>query len=345
MKQTVKTAIIVTALLVGNSHLKAQDADSTRLRPTFELEYTTELQTDFTDANWANLLQLRAAFPISRKFSFNVSSVSVVATDEEPLAEELQGFSNITAWNIPFALSVAGFTWHINDCHSLFAGIRRMDEDYFCSDDLSLFTNASCGGFPTITANYAIPVYPMAAMGIHYAYDSKKLKIQASLYNGTGSYEFTGRNNVFRICPQSDGIFALGQVEYRHRGSRYYLGASLHDWDLLGIGERKPRPSTWIYAEQVLGGNFTLLAAYSHAFSSDELCNDFFAIGGKYTFKKAELGIFSDYTRIIGIDEWATELTCKIALTNYLSLQPALHIITTDDITNCIGMLRLNVCL
>jgi hypothetical protein len=53
----------------------------------------------------------------------------------------------------------------------------------------------------------------------------------------------------------------------------------------------------------------------------------------------------TEYTRIDGIDEWATELTCKLALSDHLSLQPVVHILTTDSKTKCIGMMRLNICL
>ena len=334
---------ILAIILLGCSHqLTAQQEP---LRPSFGVEYTGELQTDFERTKFVHLLQLRAELPLSRHVTFDVSSISLAHTDEEPLYSDLQGYSNIEAWNIPFALSVAGFTWHINDSHSLFAGIRLIDEDYFNSDGLGLFVNSSCGGFPTITGNFAIPSYPMASMGIHYVYDSESLGVQASLYNGTGSYEFTGRNNMFRVCPQSDGIFALAQAEYRHQNSHYFLGASMHDRDLLLLGERKLRPSVWTYAEQALSKRLTLLAAYSHAFSSDEICNDFCGIGGRYACKNLEFGLFSDYTRILDIDEWATELTCKLGLSNYLSLQPVLHILTTDGETKCIGMMRLNISL
>ena len=55
-------------------------------------------------------------------------------------------------------------------------------------DDLfgrnSLFTNSSCGGFPTLTYNYYVPTFPFAAMGLHYKYDYKDITFQASLYNG-----------------------------------------------------------------------------------------------------------------------------------------------------------------
>ena len=168
MANASKTAIVTMALLLGGCHqLMAQgDADSVSLRPSFGLDYTSELQTDFSRAKWNNILQLRADVPLSRKFSFHVASSSFVTTNEEYLADDLQGFSNIDSWNIPFTFMVAGFTWHINDRHSLFAGIRRIDEDYFWG-------------------------------------------VQASIYNGMASDELTGRYNMFRVCPKSDGVLCV----------------------------------------------------------------------------------------------------------------------------------------
>ena len=246
-----KTAIVTMALLLGGCHqLMAQgDADSVSLRPSFGLDYTSELQTDFNCAKWNNLLQLRADVPLSRKFSFHVASSSFVTTNEDYLADDLQGFSNIDSWNIPFTFMVAGFTWHINDRHSLFAGIRRIDEDYFCSDAHALFTNSSCGGYPTITFNYPVAIYPVSAMGIHYAYDSENLGVQASIYNGMASDELTGRYNMFRVCPQSDGVLVFSQVEYRHQESHYGIGASLFECEMWEEDEWKPYPSLWAYVE------------------------------------------------------------------------------------------------
>lgn len=126
---------IILMVLIGSHHpLMAQRADSTRWRPSFGVDYTSELQTDFKRTKFVNLLELRADLPLSRHLSVNLSSISVATTDEEPLGNDLQGFSNIDSWNKVFALSVAGLTWQVNDAHSLFAGLRRIDEDYFCSD-------------------------------------------------------------------------------------------------------------------------------------------------------------------------------------------------------------------
>lgn len=99
----------------------------------------------------------------------------------------------------------------------------------------------------------------------------------------------------------------------------------------------------WTYAEHALTPNLTLIAAYGHAFGSDNLCENFCALGGKYALKRAELGLFSDYTQVLGIDEWATELICSLQLTNYLTVKPVFHIITTNGSTNCVGMLRVDI--
>ena len=320
-----------------------KNTDRSSSGTSFRLGYISEYQTDLRRSRLGNQLQLGAELPLSRSFSFHVSTISFVATDQELLAEDLLGYSNIDAPNIPLTLAVAGFRWDFLNGHSLFAGIRRMDEDYFCSDALSLFTNSSYGGVPTITGNFDIAAYPTAAMSLHYSYDRGNFGIRASLYNGVGHDRFTGKDNVFRVCPASDGVFALGQVEYRHNDCHYFLGASLHYGNLPGTSGKKLRPTLWAYGEQALSGKFTLIVIYSHAFPVDSPCRNFYNIGGKYSIGKADFGISSAYTRMDGIGEWATELTGVYHLTERLYAQPVVHIIQTDRHTRCIGMLRLGV--
>lgn len=340
------TKTTIFAILSGTSiSVAAQDSDSTSMRPVFAVTYTGEIQTDLKKSRQLNLLELSAELPLSRNVSANIATISYAATDEKPLTEDIQGYSNLEGEKLALAISVAGLTWHINDRHSLFAGIRRIDEDYFCSDAIALYTNSSCGIFPTISCNYDIATYPKASLGVHYTYERENLTVQASLYNGTGHNRFTGRDNIFRICPKSDGVFAIGQMEYRHNDSHYYLGASMHHDDLGGTADREVRPTAWTYAEQALGDNLTLIAAYSHAFSSGNPCRNFCGVGANYSLGKAELGVFSDYTRVDGVNEWATELTANINFTEHISVQPALHIIDTDSHTKCIGMLRLGISL
>lgn len=333
-----KTIYTIIALLEVCLHLPAQDADSTSLRPTFGADFSSEVQTDFEKFRNANLLQLHAHVPLSRKLTFEAGAIGSLITGQELDIIDLQGISNIDTYEmeVPFALTVAGFTWQPGDHHSLFAGIRRTDEDYFCSETLSLFTTSSCGIFPTISMNFPIGTFPYAAVGFHYAYDNENLRLQASLYNGEGNYRFTGPNNVFRFCPESDGLFALAQAEYRHRGSHYYLGASLHS-------QPEATPTVWTYAEQALWPNLTLLAAYGHAFGSYISSPNFAALGGKYTYKRATFGLISTYARILNTDEFSTEFVCNLQLTSFLALKPAFHIITDDGTTKCVAQLRVNI--
>ena len=324
----------------------AHEADSTSLRPSFGVDYTGEVQTDFERFRQANLLELKADIPFSKALSFQVSTITAWTTRPYLDVNDLQVFSNIDVYalRVPFSLAVAGFTWQMNDRHSLFAGIRRVDEDYFCSDVMGLFTNSSCGIFPTLSYNEHATTFPFAAMGLHYVYDHKNICLQASLYNGDCDYHLTGRYNMFRVCPQSDGVYAIGQVEYRHRDSHYYLGGSLNSGP-------DSAPTMWAYAEQALMPNLTMILAYSHAFGDNLPCNDFCGIGARYVYKRAEFGIFTDFTSVSDveedasdeIDEFATEFVCELHLTDYFSVKPVLHIITTDDETKYVGMLRVKL--
>ena len=44
-----------------------------------------------------------------------------------------------------------------------------------------------------------------------------------------------------------------------------------------------------------------------------------------------------------GIDEWATEFICSLRITDFLSVKPVLHVITTDGNTKCVGMLQVEI--
>lgn len=140
-----KIGILTFVALIGsNNCTMAQETDGQKPRPTFGLEYTGEVQTDFKKLKSVNLLELGAQLPLTSKLSVELGSISVLTTDEAILTNCLQNFSSIDAPNIPFALTTAGLAWQINERHHLFAGIHRIDDNYFCSDMLGLFTHSSC---------------------------------------------------------------------------------------------------------------------------------------------------------------------------------------------------------
>ena len=172
----------------------------------FGAEYTTEWQTDFRQGvNWVNLLHLSYSSPTFLGMQLNAASVSIAQTREEAFMHDLQTFSNIEEENLPFALSMLGIGRE-TEKYSVFFGIRNVNEDYFTSPCTSLFTNSSCGIFPTLSAETPLANYPVASVGFDGKIRWNRWLFQLSVYNGTGYKQLTGKENVFRFCPKSDGI-------------------------------------------------------------------------------------------------------------------------------------------
>ena len=305
-------------------------------------EYTTEMQTDFRRAaNWVNLLRADFTLAASERFHFDLATISIARTRDERLIDDWQTFSNIEEENLPLSLAVAGIRWQ-GEAHMLFVGIRNMNEDYFVSPVTSLFTNSSCGIFPTISANAPIANYPLSSFGIHYAFETEHWQFQTTLYNGTGHNRFAGRQNVFRICPASDGIFGIASLNYRNNGSNFNIGTTFFS----GIApetekaEKMTNVALWAYAELRILPSLYALLQYSASPSREAACNMYAGAGFQIRCRKAELGLVSNCARFAIGDEWATEATVKIPLARTCYLQPALHCIRSDGSWKCAGMLR-----
>lgn len=380
MKTIIRYIILLGTFLCCAANAAAQQEDGGR-SVEFGLQLTSELQvTDKGNFNNANLLRLGVSVPVSSSICFEAASISTYMTASESIGSDMQTFSNIDADKIPFALSVCGVSWTFpspsqgksetssvseyaqkrGGSHTLFMGIRNMNEDYFCSDATSFFTNSSCGIYPTISTNYPIANYPYASVGIHYRYEksitpslpakkgendlmetpsitgSDGVRLQVSLYNGTGHNRFTGRSNIFRFCPKSGGIFGITEVSYTHRGNSYFLGNALYYKD--GIST-----TPWFYTEQSITPHLTLLAGCSHAFATEAECKNFVGLGALYKLGKCQLGAFTDYANFTEGNEFATEVSCKIPILQYLDIQPTVHLASYDGIFQCAGTLRVGL--
>lgn len=325
------------------SHLILAQEHNTAKSYEVGMEYTGELQTDFDGGyNFLNLLRLDGKLNLGRNVSVDVSTLSIGRAREAMLGD-LQVFSNLeTEEGIPLTLAVAGVEWGVpvkSGKHTFFVGIRNTGEDYFASDVTSFYTNSSCGIFPTISANFPIATYPFAAMSIHYQWDSEHWGAKATVYNGAGAYGFSGGENLFRVCPNSDGVFCMAQGEYKTERGDFFLGGSLY----------KSSPTMWVYGEHCLlssqNSHFHLIGAYSHSFNTSTACRNFGGVGAKLYTKGAEVGIFTDYADFAGMHEHATELTVKVPIGEYVYVQPTLHYIDGSTAQNIVGMLRLGVSL
>lgn len=360
----IKRGLAAVVMLVCSMVASAQDGVSMadgKVRLT--AEYTGELQTDFgmeheneqehsSSVNCMNLLRLGVEVQLSRKITASVSTMSMGRTSKHRVVDDLQVFSNIEAGNLLLGIEKAGLEWNIDGKNHIFAGIRNIGYDYFTSDVTSLFTNSSCGIVPTVGCSYPIANYPVSSVGLHYTLDcilnadsTRFFGFKASLYNGVASNGLFGRDNVFRVCPGSDGVFGVAQAEYRFGKTDCFLGGVFH----TGIPEeglkRGFRTMIWAYGEHQLTDRMSVIAAYSHAFHDDATCFNFAGVGGKYKVGQTEIGLFTDYADFRGKDEWAAELTCRVPFLQRCFVQPTVHLVGYDGRVNLIGLFRLGVAL
>ena len=329
-------------LFAASAPLSAQD---------FHADMTTEVETNFKDkANWLNLLKLSFSVALCKEHLYlDLATFSLWETRKSGVSNDYQTFSNIFTGNMLLTPATIGLRWE-NGKSSLFLGVQKSDDSYIAYPGAGLFTNSSAGTYPTMSMNSSIPVYPSAALGIHYVYSSCGWTAQASVLNGKAGSHFTGSDNVFRFCPKSDGIFSIATVDYSAHGSFYMLGSSFYsghvhpdlpvDSETPDDGSRLNRLAFHGYAEQQVSPSTKLVFQASASPSHGADCTAYFAVGATKTVKKTELGVISNYAHFSFGKEWATEATAKITLFDNMYIQPTLDFIRSDGDTNVIGLFR-----
>lgn len=317
-----------------------------------DLTYTTEVQTNFRkEGKWVNLLRLDYSCPLGRNFRFSFSSISIAETRQDALVDDMQGFSNIEEKNLPFAPAVLGLEYRTSRS-SLFLGVRNVNEDYFTSPCSSFFTNSSCGIYPTLSANYPLANYPLAAVGLDYRLTSGPWEMELSVYNGTAQCSLTGAHSVFRVCPDTDGVLGLSSVNYRKNDSEYSMGAGIHRGmcvgDETGVEEAVASPQQkrmtcvlWACAEQRVCRRGYALLQGSVRPSVEGGCRNYAGAGGVVKYDKVSFGFFLDYADYTTAHEWAGEVSCRWACTSRVTVQPAIHLIRNSNGNYAAGLLRM----
>ena len=163
--------------------------------------------------NWVNQLRLDLSVPVfNGKGSFEAATLHLAKTGESVIGD-WQGFSNIEADDMFAAIAVLGYMHEWKAGH-LFVGVRNVNEDFFTSDVTALFTNSSCGIFPTVAASYPIANYPLSGLTVYFDVTKGGWTFRNSIYNGSGYNGWTAHDNPFLVRPKKDGIFNISQLEY-----------------------------------------------------------------------------------------------------------------------------------
>lgn len=328
--------------------------------------YTTELQCAKKGRqNWVNLLRVEASLPV-KSGSFDMVTQHIYKVRKERIADDWQVFSNIEENNLPVSLAVLGYTQKLGSM-SLFAGVRNVNEDFFISPISSLFANSSCGIFPTLSANYPLPNYPLSALCLDYKLQTGDWHFESSLYNGVAHSGFCDNGGVFAFNLRRDGFFSISSLAYESNVGNYFCGFTLRNRMCAGNGagnsvqnsplqaekevSNRMNAAWWLYVEQPLykveEKRIDLLAQYSENRSVTIGCRRYAGLGASFSTitsqnRKQEVGVIVNYAQFTYGAEVACEVTCKWQLKEHFSLQPALHWISNNQGAYCIGMLRAN---
>lgn len=315
--------------------------------------YTTEGEwANGGRTNLVNLLRLEGSIPLGKNTELNLATLHLLQ-DKEHLIPDNQGFSNIDGDNMLASLAVLGINYQ-RDGLQLFGGVRNMNEDYFTSPVTALFTNSSCGVFPTL-ASMPIANYPYSSLCIHSDFSWKNWEMKFSLYNGLGYNGWTHHNFPFRVNLKDDGVFILSEFSYHKGYNSYFVGAATHnklfyDENMVRLPERE-NVNRWncvyyLYAEQNLWSDLqnrlNLLLQYSHASNSRMGCHDYAGAGCEWNHcDNNRYGLFLQYGCYAGNKEYSMEMTVWRKISDHIAVQPAFHWIRNDNGGFVVGMLRL----
>ena len=337
----------------------------------FSGELTSEWQWDMNKrTNWVNLLRLDMRLPLANgKGAFEAATLHVAKTNNETIIGDWQGFSNIEADNMFAAIAVLGYMHSWEKAH-LFVGVRNVNEDFFTSDVTALFTNSSCGIFPTIAASYPIANYPLAGLTIYFDVTRGPWTFKNSIYNGTGYNGWRHNDNPFIVKPNTDGMFNISQLEYAKGETHYFAGLTLHtrqhyavysgngtsdadnntpntnnstqDADnstqedaVVDKTSKKISCAWWLYGEQPVwtaaDKSVVCMAQYSENSSRKSECYRYAELGCAYRDCLNECGLSGQYARFQEGNEWTVEMTWRRQLNERITLQPSFQFVNNAN--------------
>lgn len=365
---TLRLACLSCAIAIGGrSPLFCQ-------RVKWEISGTTEGLWNITDgkAGWCNLLEVSAETGLWKGAGLEAAAISTYNLGI-PVAGDLQAFSCIDAGpDKAFRLIEAGIRQDIGDKCSVYAGLRNIDMDHFTTPFTALFTNASHGNFPILSANFPLATYPLAALCLHAEFSPLQgLTLRESLYNGVASDRI---NRQFRFCPRGDGMFNIGSLSYhigeegRHHGYYavgYALGSSPSETspdkiaskrEQTGLARSLPSVSgqsktfnyaLWTLIEQPLlhVGESHLGAMWQGGTSpaSRSTCRHYWGAGliwSNIPPRMTQVGLVVNRALYADGRETDVELTGSFPVCDHFTLQPAVHCINTGGNYTAAAQLR-----
>ena len=191
------------------------------------------------ETGWCNLLEVSAETGLWKNAQLETAAISTYNLGI-PVAGDLQAFSCIDAGpDKAFRLIEAGIRQNIGDKGSVYAGLRNIDMDHFTTPFTALFTNASHGNFPILSANFPLATYPWQPFACTRNSPLASLTFAKA---STTAWPATVSTVQFRFCPHSDGMFNIGSLSY-HIGEEDRI-MDITPWDMPSAPVRPKHPPT-----------------------------------------------------------------------------------------------------
>lgn len=295
----------------------------------------SEFQYNFRSlCTWVSLLEIRADLSIEKlggwKGGFlGAELISIYRTSKNRIADDIQGFSNIDEPTQLLGLYKLGYTQKLAETE-LFFGLRNINQDYFTTPYTSVFTNSSCGVFPTLSANFPLANYPLSAMCLHVEYrPTEKISIKNSLYNGVAYAQNEDLGRIFTINPSRDGIINLTDFTYTAANGTYNVGIA---------AASKSSYAVWVNIEQAMYKTKSKeVGAVAQVSYSPLDCSLYYGVGtllyGFVTSKNRDVfGINIGIAKYQHTTETAIEVTWSIPVSKHFTVQPAYHNIGSTNI-------------
>ena len=349
---SIKTIMVSLRILLLVNETQAQER-----KHNFGIDYTTEVHSDFgKKVNWVNLLSLKGQYRIWENGELSLNTISIWKTNKERIIDDLQTFSNIEEDNMAVNIFVAGYAHHFKKI-ALFAGIRNVNEDFFIGDYTSLFTNSSCGIYPTLSINFPIANYPLSSMCVHGEFElSETLTVKNSLYNGITRQLFSKEGSLFTINPKKDGILNVAELSYSSKSNNYGFYTIGSVQSVYGSNEQeemskaKINYALWgsiekgIYNFQNKSIGVLLQGSFSPADRND--CKYYYGAGIILnsiipTQSDNILGVFCNNAVFREETEITIEITWKYKVNNHFTFQPSIHCINSRSAVKTVGLVRL----
>lgn len=320
-----------------------------------QAKYISEIQTNYNKKyNWINLLSFQTKLKLWHNGSFSLQTISTYNIFKERIIDDLQVFSNIEEDNAPINLILTGYTHSFNK-FLIFTGIRNVNMDYFTGEYTSIFTNSSCGIYPTISANHQLANYPLAGLCVHEEIKFlDNIILKNSTYDGLAGDILKKNSSLFSFNIPHNGILNITELSYLSKSNLYsfYTIGSIIGNDNNGYNLNKKFNFTiWGSIEKCLYKSgkkeFGLLAQTSIASEKFNDCKYYYGFGLVWKdflpIKRVSyIATFINNAYFLLAKETLFEITFQCIVSQYLTIQPTFNYIITGDKKYSVGLIRCN---